>query len=676
MEFTTNGFSLALDFYIRTETEEYSAVPIESRSGFYEYKNEKVYFKFLLNSDYSYSLNITSVAPVSIKIALRLIDEDGLYHLIPCNIHGDNNLAKAKPGFFPNLTFDYPESDSTSPEWEFRADRASHPVSIVTCKRGAVGISINPYSDNSPDALSDNSSNEISFIRNGVFSKLPDTAGVSLGYRNFPYTFIFKEMMSPQTAHYTKNAQAAGKIFAIEGNGRLASADIIRKLYSESRECPLPEHNVKSYLEGFLDSYENINWSDDLNAFTNEDCMLPDSPELKPWRPLIAIGWTGIGVLIYPLLSAQLLTGQKNDFTEKMKGLFDEMADRINPATGLFYDLIRPWNDSDVNGWWAGYMVKDCHCAYTNGNGTYYLLKTYELLKKTTGEEKRKWLESALTALDSAISMQRNDGCYGYTFSQMKPEVLDFDGFAGCWFAAACALAYKITGENAYLVSAEKGAEYYFKYIKNLDCWGSPMDTWKSIDQEGNLAFIRTAVILHSNTGNPKYLQMAVHSAEYEYLWRYSFKARPEFRPLKNSNWNSCGGSVTSVSNPHIHPMGVNITAELIYIYKNTGDKYHLNRAVDGLFWGLATADMYPKTTGYGQLGVITERYCPSDGLTIEKYSDTGERSSIWFTFNGWAGVSILEGLTETLFKAGLYNSNLTLDITEIFNYFKAEEKT
>ena len=116
--------------------------------------------------------------------------------------------------------------------------------------------------------------------------------------------------------------------------------------------------------------------------------------------------------------------------------------------------------------------------------------------------------------------------------------------------------------------------------------------------------------------------------------------------------------------------MGVNITAELLYIYKTTGDDYHLHRAIDGLCWGLATADMYPKTTGYGRLGVITERYCPSDGLTIEKYSDTGEPSSIWFTFNGWAGVSILEGLTETLINGSNLSSNLSkMTIMDILKY-------
>ena len=482
-------------------------------------------------------------------------------------------------------------------------------------------------------------------------------------------------MMTIPTAHFTKSTVASGKIYAVQGMGRLAASEILRDQYYKYRECPVPEHSTSDYIKGFLDAYENINWSDEMEAFTNEECQLPDSPQLKPWRPLIASGWTGTGILVYPLLSAQLLIESDNTFTKKIKGLFDQMANRINPASGLFYDLIRPWNDSDVNGWWAGYMVSDCHCAYTNGNGIYYLLKTYELLKKTKGEDNTKWLSSALMALDAAVRLQRADGCYGYTFSIEKPAVLDSEGFAGCWFAAACAMAYKITGSQHYLDSAEKGIRFYYEYVKNLDCWGAPMDTWKSNDQEGNLSFLRAAVLLHQITAGDEYLTMAVHSAEYEYLWRYSFKARPQFRPLKDSKWNSCGGSVTSVSNPHIHPMGVSITSELLYVYKATGDKYHLHRAMDGLCWGLSTADLYPGTTGYGQLGVITERYCPSDGLTIEKYTDTGEPSSIWFTFNGWAGVSILEGLTETLLENTLDKNKLTAKAAEIFNDIQLEVK-
>ena len=60
--------------------------------------------------------------------------------------------------------------------------------------------------------------------------------------------------------------------------------------------------------------------------------------------------------------------------------------------------------------------------------------------------------------------------------------------------------------------------------------------------------------------------QMLEAGAHYEYLWRYGFRARPQCRPLKGSNWNSCGGSITSVSNPHTHPMSVVATGDLDYL--------------------------------------------------------------------------------------------------------------
>ena len=44
----------------------------------------------------------------------------------------------------------------------------------------------------------------------------------------------------------------------------------------------------------------------------------------------------------------------------------------------------------------------------------------------------------------------------------------------------------------------------------------------------------------------------------------------------------------------------------------------------------------------------MTERFCPSDGLTIETLPD-GTPSSIGFTYNGWAAAALLEGLAESM---------------------------
>src|SRR5439155_26205863 len=116
---------------------------------------------------------------------------------------------------------------------------------------------------------------------------------------------------------------------------------------------------------------------------------------------------------------------------------------------------------------------------------------------------------------------------------------------------------------------------YYWPFVRALAAWGSPMDTFKSIDSEGNLALIRAARFMHEFTGEDKYLEMLTHGADYEYLWRYGFRTRPQCAPLKDSPWDSCGGTITSVSNPHIHPMGVVATPDLDYLAKITGDRYH-----------------------------------------------------------------------------------------------------
>ncbi len=585
-----------------------------------------------------YCLSFECKYPTRIKIEGSLND-DAVWHLIPCCIHGDNNLAHAKPGQYPNLTSRYSESIYSSPVWEFRADRASHPVSIGIGKAEIGAVSIEPYSGN--------------LVRNGVYAELPGKFGVTLGYANLPFTFVNKycdyyDGRSKSTSQPVAAGACKGRIFHFADGNRDHVREIINILYRDLRERPVFHNSFETAARAVIGSFVEQNWSDEFDHYTNQEAKPPMRPELKPWRALLEIGWTGGSILAYPFITAMDTLQLPGDFFAKRKSgfaLFDEIIAGYNPDSGLFYDLVRDLRGSRVNGWWDFLKIThDCHSAYTNGHALYYLYQTMIYLKAHAQTVDTDWISTAKLVADNLVALQRADGACGYAFSTQKREVTDFDGYAGCWIAAALAAAYQFTGDAAYLTAAQKGAAYYYNPVRELNVCGTPMDTWKAPDQEGNLAFAKLVKLLHELTHEPQYLKMLEDAAHYEYLWRYGFKAVPEILPLLGSNWNSCGGSVTSVSNPHIHPMGVLITPELYYLYERTGDEIHKMRAEDGMAWVMNCLELYPEITGYGRYGVTTERFCPSDGLTDFCYSD-GRPSSMWYSYNGWAAANTLEAL-------------------------------
>jgi hypothetical protein len=346
--------------------------------------------------------------------------------------------------------------------------------------------------------------------------------------------------------------------------------------------------------------------------------------------------------------------------------IFDEICAGYNDVSGFINDtalnqftrdIPEGWNRSTINGWWSGFLpqTRDNHCAYTNAHAAYYMLRT-SLPPSTPrgsdgGKDPKQWVQTALRVLDTAMSLQRDDGAFGYIFSSTQRKVIDWDGFAGCWFVPAMIHAWQITGQTRYRESAARAIEYYARFVAELACWGSPMDTFKSIDSEGNLAFIRATRLMHELTGDERYLPLLESGANYEYLWRYGFRTRPQCPPLRDSNWNSCGGTITSVSNPHIHPMGVVATSDLEYLARLSGDLYHQSRADDGIAWLMNTMELYPDVMGYGRYGVLSERTCPSDGLLAERYADTGEPASTWWSYNAWAAGSAMEALAVRILE-------------------------
>lgn len=596
--------------------------------------------------DWDYTLSFTAPWPTRLRFSLTPLHCRQPFHLIPANLHGDNALAQGEAGHFPNLTDQPAETPFSASLWEFRADRAPCPISALCDEAGVVAMSIQPYSESAEQRSG--------FLANGLFAELPATIGVALGYGNDPVSFINREEAGAPTCHRSTQAKASGRIYKRSGDRRAVHA-IIREEYSRRRECPTPTQPTAIAARALADALVQINYQPEWKAYSNQRLNLKGDPRLRAWRPLLEIGWTAGGPLAYPLIRAQRQLQLPADFFPESgsgQALLDQVAAARNPASGWLYDLTQPWRIGEppgnhVNGWWSGYgLCRDVHCAYTNGSAVYYLLKSALDLRQSGQAVPAAWIDAARGTLDTAISLQRADGNFGFSYALDTPRVVDWQGFAGAWLAAACALADQWEPEPRYRAAAEKALPFYHRFVCELSCWGTPMDTWKSVDEEGNLAFMKLARHLHESTGSAESLSAAVDGAHYEMLWRYGYRTRPPAPPLSEANWNSCGGSITSVSNPHAHPMGLIVTGDLLWLAQVTGDLYWRDRAEDGVCWIRQCMELYPRHSRGAAYGVLTERFCPSDGLLIERYDD-GTPSSLWFSYNGWAAAAALEGILD-----------------------------
>ena len=94
-----------------------------------------------------YSMYLNSQTPSQLRMRISVPGRENYFHVIPCNIYGDNHAAEAKPGEFPLLTNDHKGMSFCAPLWEFRADRAAMPLSALCWDGGVAAAAIEPYTD-------------------------------------------------------------------------------------------------------------------------------------------------------------------------------------------------------------------------------------------------------------------------------------------------------------------------------------------------------------------------------------------------------------------------------------------------------------------------------------------------------------------------------------------------
>jgi len=609
----------------------------------------KVTFSFTDEGQYlSYHLDVLSNDPTRIGMFISLpdtISETPVYHVLPGLLFGDNNLDNVlDKDAFHHLTNKSRRGKAFSPVWEFRADRCAMPLSAMCSEDAVIAISIDPYANSNSEESITVTCGVTSVLAN---DKAPSSCGVTLGYANLPYTYEHQGAFTAPREETLLSGKVCGRIYAEATGDRRSVNSFVQKEYGFRRSLPKIDVTKKEALMACSTAMRDVQWSSEDKAFCNLyfNNGATDGKDASK-RILKEIGWCGGPSIALPAIQAGLYLNDK-ELIQHGLDTCNVVPSLLNNKSGLLYDNGMT-GDKDVNGWWSGRSGRDKHFAYTNGSCISDLMSVAKVLDDAGMEVPEDWYKISTTVLDTIASLQLEDGNLGFAYSMDKPEIIDSNGSIGAWWIPGFALASKRLNKPHYMKVAHRALKFYHQFYIDLDVNGASMDTGKSPNEESSNAFIRAARVMHELIGDDYYLEALRDGIDLECLWRYGYATKPLVPPLSNSGWNSCGGSVTSVANPCIHPMGIRVSDDLRYYAEITGDEYVYKRWEDGINWSIASLGLYPKETGIGPYGITSERYCQSDGMLYPNF-DGGELWSIWNSSHCFGVAAMLEGLVDAV---------------------------
>lgn len=577
---------------------------------------------------------------------------------MPGYMYGNNTADMPNHGRkeFPRITTDKSER-AESDYWMCRSDRLAEPISVIFDSNRVFGIAASPYwvgTDEDKCAVNLQESENKTFYKFGGFSChlcKDGTAGVgyTLGYENAPYLFVQsfdvreREELSEKHCFKLKKNETVSFTMRIYDYAAESEIDINKAFidaYNTYHVSPRSiDMDVKKAVNCLASAIRDYAWLEDENMYTG---FVYDTKPFT-YNKIGSLTWTNGLAVATPMLCAANRLSDAKMRKQALSFISNVLQNSYNSSSHLLYDAVEDGKWS-VRGWWYSGMHSGGHSAYLNGQAVYYILKAYLSEKELNNTVHTDWIDFVKPVIDKFNQVKNTENEYPFSMSENTGAGIEYDSLGGAWCLTATLLYCQITGDMSYFEEAVKSEQHYYdKFVKKMVCYGGPLDTDKAVDNEGILAYVRAAKILHDISGNSVYLEHLRDGLYYEVSFKLAYNTPVFVNPLQSIGWSSCGGSITSVANPHIHPMSSTVIDELIYCVENTGDEYLKSRLGDTIAWGLQTFNTYDKEYGYGYVGWMSERFCFCEGLLAEKYPD-GTLASTWFALMPWASASVIEG--------------------------------
>lgn len=595
--------------------------------------------------------------------------------LLPGFMYGRNRgeAPLDVPNKFPRMRR-WPERLPASPWWMVRGDRLTNPCALAYGGGRVLGLSSSPYLvRGDADELAGWEPGGIAPLvqYNGFTCSLGEddveglhgpSVGLTIGYENAPWLFVSSGNIQD------RSDLSEGSIRLEPGRG----VDVVVDIYDYRSEAPTGCNDaVEAVYRRFHESARVVGSPEkavrDLGGAVSRDAWLdqrhmysgfvfdrtgPDGEQEQEtkrpyeYRELGSSAWTNGMAVAAPMLATALRLHAPTMRLQAVDCIDHIVSSSLNPDSGLPYDAVNHgiWSN---RGWWFDRLPAAGHSGYLVGQMLYYVLQAYDDERRHGEADHRDWMAFVDCVVPRLNAARNGDGEYPYLFSELTGAGIDYDSFAGCWCMAACAYWSLLNDDRTDLDAMLESERHYFEaFVLRMECYGTPLDTSKAVDSEGILAYLKAVRRLHELTHDETLLDHMRAALGYEFTFKFCWNSPVSVPPLSRVGWSSCGGSITSTCNPHIHPMSSNVVGEMQYYLDNRPDDvYVASRLLDTVRWGCQTYNTRDGEYDYGLTGWMSERFCYSQGLLEEHYAD-GSPASTWFCLMPWASASILDGLT------------------------------
>ena len=280
------------------------------------------------------------------------------------------------------------------------------------------------------------------------------------------------------------------------------------------------------------------------------------------------IGWCGQNASYAISLLQDYLKNGSNESLEKGMATLDTWSKCTLP-NGLFvvhYDNILDKTTGSIDACNLGVAALNYFEAFDVARQCGYDRPEYERL--------------AYGICDFVVSDQLENGCYAKGWWP-DGSCIYREGTIGCFIVPAMIEAYRRSGNEAYLSSAQKAYRYYLSELEeNGYTTAGALDTW-CIDKESSISLLRSAMRFYDLTGSTEYVDDALTISYYlsTWMWHYD-EIYPEGDNFTEYGYHTFGGTSVSVQHNHMDPYALYWVPEWFRLSELTGDDQWRQKAL------------------------------------------------------------------------------------------------